>query len=511
QITAVAPPLAAGAVDITVTTSAGTSTTISADQYTAVTPPTPPSPPTVTTTTPVATPPGPPTITSATAGDGVITFDLTAPVNTGSSPVTGYTATCAPLLSADGVVVASSSGAATTIVMTGLTDGTSYSCRVAATSTAGTGPASAAVTAKPQVPPAPALSAPLDVTASVGRGDVVTVSWAPPAHDGGSPVIAALVGTSPVCRACTGTIVPGNLASAEVHGLPVGRTTTIWVVAVTKSGVMSPRSTSVTVTPPSTGGCATSSVGGWLVQWNGAVVPDGTGHPPYFGSAAGQPLASAVAGLVPTPDCGGYWEYSASGQVYAFGDASYFGAPVLRPGSGMVVGMASTPDGRGYWMVTSRGAVSGFGDAAVVGSLPAMGVVPAAPIVAMAATADGLGYWLVGADGAVYAFGDAPYDGSLTGLGRAPDGRVVAIATTADRRGYWLASSGGGVYAFGDARYAGAPDQYHGAGLITSIAAAPGGGYWTVSLDGRVEAFGGAPPLWSILDVNSPVWAIAGL
>jgi hypothetical protein len=81
--------------------------------------------------------PGPPTIGTATAGSGQATVTFTAPTNVGSSAITGYTVTSNP-----GNITAS--GASSPITVTGLTNGTAYTFTVAATNSAGTGPASAA-------------------------------------------------------------------------------------------------------------------------------------------------------------------------------------------------------------------------------------------------------------------------------------------------------------------------------------------------------------------------------
>jgi hypothetical protein len=117
------------------------------------------------------------------------------------------------------------------------------------------------------------------------------------------------------------------------------------------------------------------------------------------------------------------------------------------------VGMASTPDGGGYWLVQGSGGVDSFGDAHLYGSLPGLGVVPAAPITGMVATSDGRGYWLVGADGGVFSFGDAVFHGSLPAMGVRPSDPIVGITATDDDGGYWLAGADGGLFAFGDAPY----------------------------------------------------------
>ncbi|MCK4177969.1 hypothetical protein, partial [Aciditerrimonas ferrireducens] len=69
-----------------------------------------------------------------------------------------------------------------------------------------------------------------------------------------------------------------------------------------------------------------------------------------------------------------------------------------------------------------------FGDAQFFGSLPGIGVRPAAPVVGIVPTPDDQGYWLVGQDGGVYAFGDASYLGSVPGAGLHPRSPVVGLA-----------------------------------------------------------------------------------
>jgi hypothetical protein len=86
--------------------------------------------------------PGAPSIGTATAGDGLAVVAFTAPASDGGSPVTGYVATCNP-----GGITASRT--ASPITVPGLANGTSYTCSVAATNAAGTGPASATVGVTP--------------------------------------------------------------------------------------------------------------------------------------------------------------------------------------------------------------------------------------------------------------------------------------------------------------------------------------------------------------------------
>jgi photosystem II stability/assembly factor-like uncharacterized protein len=72
--------------------------------------------------------PGPPTIGAATAGSGSVSVTFTAPANDGGSAIAGYTATCG---------TKSSSGAASPITVTGLTNGIGVTCTVIATNGVG--------------------------------------------------------------------------------------------------------------------------------------------------------------------------------------------------------------------------------------------------------------------------------------------------------------------------------------------------------------------------------------
>jgi hypothetical protein len=82
-----------------------------------------------------ATPPGAPTIGTATAGNGQATVSFTAPASTGGSAITSYKATCGSQ---------SVSGTASPITVTGLSNGTSYTCTVTASNAIGVSAPSAA-------------------------------------------------------------------------------------------------------------------------------------------------------------------------------------------------------------------------------------------------------------------------------------------------------------------------------------------------------------------------------
>ncbi len=103
-----------------------------------------------------------------------------------------------------------------------------------------------------------------------------------------------------------------------------------------------------------------------------------------------------------TPNGNGYWLFTATGEVFSYGDAANFGSASSLALYGPIVGMAATPDGKGYWLVGSDGGIFTFGDATFYGSMG--GKIPSVPIAAIASTASGNGYYLLSPDSFNYQF-----------------------------------------------------------------------------------------------------------
>ena len=178
---------------------------------------------------------------------------------------------------------------------------------------------------------------------------------------------------------------------------------------------------------------------GWLAFASGTVVA--YGGAPNLGSApAGWGL---VTGIAATPDGGGYWLVTGSGQARGFGDARAYPGPGLRA---KVVGISASSDGRGYLLLTSDGRVYSRGDAVARGGAPGQ----RGPFTAIVPTPDHKGYWLLSATGRVYGFGNAP-TWPVKGANNTSLGAATALGATPDGRGYWEVTQSGVILSFGDA------------------------------------------------------------
>jgi Fibronectin type III domain/Carboxypeptidase regulatory-like domain/Calx-beta domain len=93
--------------------------------------------------------PGSPTSQGIRAGNRSAVLTFGAPANTGGLPITSYTVTCTPS-AASGRPVVTASGQTSPITINTLTNGTTYSCAVTATTEAGTGGPSRSLTVIPR-------------------------------------------------------------------------------------------------------------------------------------------------------------------------------------------------------------------------------------------------------------------------------------------------------------------------------------------------------------------------
>jgi hypothetical protein len=187
--------------------------------------------------------PAAPRVTGAKSGNGQATVSWTAPRTNPDFPVTGYVVT--PLLGTAAQTPTRFNSAATSEVVTGLTNGATYSFKVAAFNANGSGPPSAPGGAI--VVGAPGVPTGVTATAGIGRA---TVRWTAPATDNGAPITGYVVTPFVNGVARTPRAFLSTATTQTISGLASG-TTFVFRVAATNSrgtGVRSAPSNAVTVT-----------------------------------------------------------------------------------------------------------------------------------------------------------------------------------------------------------------------------------------------------------------------
>ena len=134
-----------------------------------------------------ATTPSAPTIGTATAGNAQATVNWTAPSTNGGLAISGYSVRVLNAANTQVGALRPAGAAATSLVVTGLTNGTVYHFTVAAINALGNGTASASSNTVTPGVPATVPGAPTGATAVRGNASV-TAGWVAPASNGGSAI-----------------------------------------------------------------------------------------------------------------------------------------------------------------------------------------------------------------------------------------------------------------------------------------------------------------------------------
>ncbi len=190
--------------------------------------------------------PGAPTGVSGQPGDGSVALTWTAPSSDGGSPITSYRIT--PYIGSTAQTPITTGSASTTRTVTGLTNGTAYTFRVAATNAAGTGTDSTTSAAITPTAVQTAPGAPTGVSGTAGDASVA-LSWTAPSSNGGSAItsyrITPYIGSTAQTPITTGS----TSTSRTVTGLTNGTAYTFRVAATNAVGTGADSGASAAVTP----------------------------------------------------------------------------------------------------------------------------------------------------------------------------------------------------------------------------------------------------------------------
>jgi len=188
-----------------------------------------------------ATTPGKATITTVTAGAGQVTVAWTAPVSNGGSAITGYTVqafNAAGTVAIDSKTCTPATATGTNCIVTGLTNGTTYTFKVTAANVKGGTASDLSATATPAAAPA----APGSPLATAKTGKKVTITWTVPASNG-SAITGYTVqaytwngSATTIVTAKKCTITSGSTTTCDITGLNAGTQYKFTITATNAKG-----------------------------------------------------------------------------------------------------------------------------------------------------------------------------------------------------------------------------------------------------------------------------------
>jgi fibronectin type 3 domain-containing protein len=269
--------------------------------------------------------PSAPQSLAATAASGSVSLTWSPPASNGGAAITGYNIYRGTSAGGESATPIAANVAGPSFTDTGLVNGTTYYYTVAAVNSAGVSPKSNETSATPASVQATVPSAPQSLTAKGAAGSV-SLSWAAPSSNGGSPVTGYDVyrGTSPGGESAT-PIAANVSATGFTDTAAVNGTTYYYTVAAVNAAGVSPHSSEASATPQATVPAAPSRLvasggnGSVALSWAVPATDGGspiTGYDVYRGTSPGGESATPLASNVVT---NGFTDTSAvNGTTYYY-------------------------------------------------------------------------------------------------------------------------------------------------------------------------------------------------
>jgi len=304
--------------------------------------------------------PGAPTGVSGTRGNGEVAVSWSPPSSTGGAAISDYAVQFSGDSGATWTTFTDGTSSSATATVTGLTNGSPYVFRVAAVTAVGTGPystASSSVSPLSSVPGAPtALS-------GVSGNQQVSLSWASPANNGGSPITGYVVEYRPAGGAATTVSTGSSAASYVVTGLTNGTAYTFRVSATNSVGTGAYSSSTSPITPS-----AFTPMAVMLTSGSSYTVPAGATSMKAWAVGAGSMNAGAVCFKTWTVSGGTTASYSLGSWDYMTEESSQpctltYDGTTISAGNGASYSSFSGGDGGAAGGVWQNALDANFGGA----------------------------------------------------------------------------------------------------------------------------------------------------
>jgi hypothetical protein len=300
---------------------------------------------------PSQTAPSAPAGVTASAGDGSATVSWTAPSN-GGSPITSYTVTPYVGGVAQPATTVTGTPPATSTVITGLSNGTSYTFTVSATNAIGTGPASAA--SSPVTPGGVAAPAFVQQVSAHGHGSSITATPGAAVTSGDRMIVEVGVWNFSHATATNVTDSAGDTYTELTHfKASDGTEMSVWSAPITSGGTKP----AITATAGSS-----ADMGIAAVEYSGLSAAAGSGAVDVQASAAGTTSTAA------TVTSGATAAVSAAGELaLGFYADSGFGN-TLTPASGWTARVNVAPTSDMELLIEDQSVGQGAAPAAAAGT-----------------------------------------------------------------------------------------------------------------------------------------------